>query len=246
MLEQLCQDIKNWLEQGIHTPKISINFSRKNLGNPVFAKQIYKTIKKYDIPLELIEIEITETVDEFPYSYLEGVVEKLHEYGISVAIDDFGTGSSSIRLLCDMNFDVLKIDKSFIENIAESKYENELLKYIIAMAKLFQVKIVAEGVEQKEQSRRSSLLYFRHWDATRFRDICLIGHCQEQNSKHGCDAVAIMPLFEVKLRVARLGDVAELTAIKYGKKCDSKKKLSISSGIVEENSLAFAQKRWHN
>ena len=55
-----------------------------------------------------------------------------------------------------------------------------------------------------------------------------------------------MPLFEVKLRVARLGDVAELTAIKYGKKCDSKKKLSISSGIVEENTLAFAQKRWHN
>ena len=106
---------------------------------------------KYDIPRDLIEIEITETVDEFPISYLKGVVEKLHEYGISVAIDDFGTGSSSIRLLCDVNFDVLKIDKRFVDNIVNSKREMELLRHVIAMANLYKVKIVVEGVEEEKQ-----------------------------------------------------------------------------------------------
>ena len=151
MLDRLCNDIKGWMEQGIHPPKISVNFSRRNLGNPRLAEQVYKTIMKYDIPRDLIEIEITETVDEFPISYLKGVVEKLHEYGISVAIDDFGTGSSSIRLLCDVNFDVLKIDKRFVDNIVNSKREMELLRHVIAMANLYKVKIVVEGVEEEKQ-----------------------------------------------------------------------------------------------
>lgn len=149
MLERLCKTMKEWLEQGLHPPKVSVNFSRKNLGNPDLAEQIYQTIRKFNLPMHLIEIEITETVDEFPFSYLKEVVDELHGYGISVAIDDFGTGSSSIQLLCDMNFDVLKIDKSFIDTMTETRME--LLGYIIAMAKLFHAKIVAEGVEQQEQ-----------------------------------------------------------------------------------------------
>ena len=149
MLERLCETMKGWLEQGIQPPKVSINFSRKNLGNPALAEQIYQTIRKFNLPMHLIEIEITETVDEFPFSYLKEVVDELHGYGISVAIDDFGTGSSSIQLLCDMNFDVLKIDKSCIDTMTETRMER--LGYIIAMAKLFHAKIVAEGVEQQEQ-----------------------------------------------------------------------------------------------
>ncbi len=151
MLDRLCNDISEWLKKGIRPPKISVNFSRRNLGNPMMAEHIYETITKYNIPRELIEIEITETIDEFPLSALRDVVDKLREYGISVAIDDFGTGSSSIRLLCDINFDVLKIDKSFVDNILDSKRETELLRHVIAMANLYKVKIVVEGVEEEKQ-----------------------------------------------------------------------------------------------
>lgn len=149
MLEHLCRDMKKWLEEGLKPPKISVNFSRKNLGNPELAKQIYQTIKNFGIPVHLIEIEITETIDEFSFDSMKKVVDELHVYGISVAIDDFGTGSSSIQLLSDMNFDVLKIDKSFIDSMTETR--RKLLKYIIGMAKLFHARIVAEGVEQQEQ-----------------------------------------------------------------------------------------------
>lgn len=145
MLEHVCEDIKAWLEQGIDLVTISVNFSRKNLGNPNMAENIYQVVKKYDIPLQYIQIEITETVDEYPMSYLIRVVEALQKYGMTVAIDDFGTGSSSINLLKEVKFDVLKIDKSFISY--KNAKEKMLLQNIIKMAKDIGISVLAEGVE---------------------------------------------------------------------------------------------------
>ena len=82
-------------------------------------------------------------------SYLKGVVEALHRYGISAAIDDFGTGSSSISILKDIDFDVLKIDKSFVDLTKET--DKEILKYIIKMANVIGISVIAEGVEHSEQ-----------------------------------------------------------------------------------------------
>lgn len=149
MLEHVCADIVEWLEKGIIPPRISVNFSRKNLGNAILAEEIHNVVKKYNVPENLVQIEITETIDEYPLSYLKKVVEALQNYGMTVAIDDFGTGSSSINLLREISFDVLKIDKQFIE--CHSEKEVKLLEHIIHIARDIKASVIAEGVEEKDQ-----------------------------------------------------------------------------------------------
>lgn len=149
MLNTACADIRSWLDAGITPPTISVNFSRKNLGNPILSEAIYNVVKSYDIPRELIQIEITETVDEYPIDYLKGVVEALQRYGMTSAIDDFGTGSASIKIFKEVPFDVLKIDKSFIDSVSDK--DRSILAHIIEIAKDLNARIIAEGVETKEQ-----------------------------------------------------------------------------------------------
>lgn len=148
-LEYVCKNIKEWISKGIKPVPVSVNFSRKNLGNPILAEAISKVVEKYDIPKDLIQIEITETLDEFPMSYLVGVVEALQRYGHTVAIDDFGTGSSSINLLMAVKFDVLKIDKSFVDY--KSQKDKKILEDIIHMADDIGISVIAEGVEDMKR-----------------------------------------------------------------------------------------------
>lgn len=149
MLDYVCSDIRNWLDRGLNPPVISVNFSRKNLGNKTLADDIYDVVKSHNVPPKLIQIEITETVDEYPIEFLKRVVEALQAYGISVAIDDFGTGSSSVILLKEVPFDVLKIDKSFISSINDKALG--LLSHIITMAHEVGASVITEGVEDREQ-----------------------------------------------------------------------------------------------
>ena len=149
ILERVCKDIKDWIERGLDPVRVSVNFSRKNLGNPILSEAISKVVEKYDIPKELVQIEVTETIDEFPMSYLIGVVEALQRYGMTVAIDDFGTGSSSIRMLKDVKFDILKIDKSFVDYSNDK--DKTLLSDIINMARNREISVIAEGVEENDQ-----------------------------------------------------------------------------------------------
>lgn len=149
VLNYVCRDIKGWIEQGIEPVRVSVNFSRKNLGNPILAEEIKNVVEKHNIPKKYIQIEITETLDEFPLAYLVGVVEALQRYGFTVAIDDFGTGSSSINLLKAVRFDILKIDKSFVDY--ENDLEKLLLKDIINMASDIGIKVIAEGVEERQR-----------------------------------------------------------------------------------------------
>lgn len=145
VLEHVCMDMREWIDKGLNPPCVSVNFSRKNLSNKTFAEDIHDTLIKYDIPVNLIQIEITETNDGYSLEDLKEAVDKLHEYGFSVAIDDFGTGSSSISLLKEVTFDVLKIDKTFVDYKDEK--EKKLLSYIIDMAKAIDIGVIAEGVE---------------------------------------------------------------------------------------------------
>lgn len=149
ILERVCQDIKKWLADGIEPVPVSVNFSRKNLSNPILAEVISKVVEKYEIPKKYIQIEVTETIDEFPMSYLTGVVEALQRYGLTVAIDDFGTGSSSIKLLQEVKFDVLKIDKTFVDYKTEQ--DRLIIGDIITMAKHRDIDVIAEGVEDKDR-----------------------------------------------------------------------------------------------
>lgn len=149
MLDYVCRDIRKWIDQGMNPPTISVNFSRKNLGNPDLAEEIHNVVLQYEIPPELIQIEITETVDEYPMEALKAVIEKLRQYGMSTAIDDFGTGSASINLIMEVPFNVLKIDKSFVDNIDDKK--EKILEHIISMSREMGADVIVEGVEDKTQ-----------------------------------------------------------------------------------------------
>jgi len=149
MLRHVCADIAQWIEKGLVPPTVSVNFSRRNLSNPHLAADIDAVVQQYHVPKKMIEIEITETIDEFPISVLKGFVDDLHKLGYKAAVDDFGSGSSSLSLLREVTFDTLKIDKGFVDK-AYAK-DLAILSYMIKLAKAIGAETLAEGVEQREQ-----------------------------------------------------------------------------------------------
>ena len=149
MLGFVCADIAGWLEKGYEVPVVSVNFSRRNLADPELAKHIDAVVRKSGIPKDLIEIEITETNDEFSIDILRDFVDELHKLGYKVSIDDFGSASSSLTLLREIDFDTLKIDKGFVDHA--KKRDIAILTHIVKLAKEIDLDIVAEGVENKDQ-----------------------------------------------------------------------------------------------
>ncbi|MBR6274347.1 MAG: EAL domain-containing protein, partial [Lachnospiraceae bacterium] len=118
-----------------------------------FADKIIKVIESNNVPREYIEVELTES---FGYENLKAFtdfVSRMNKEGISVSLDDFGTGYSSLSVLKDINVDVVKIDKTFIDRICCGNVINEkLLINVIHMIKDLGHEIICEGVEKKEQA----------------------------------------------------------------------------------------------
>ncbi len=150
VLEQVCKDITQWIKEGIKVGRISVNFSRKHLSNPHLVEDIMDILRKYDMAGRYIEIELTETVDEVESNLLIEFIKRMKYHKVRISIDDFGTGYSSLNMLRSFSVDVLKIDKSFIDNLDERN--KIVLSNIIRMAHELSMEVVAEGVETKEQA----------------------------------------------------------------------------------------------
>lgn len=149
MLEQVCMDIREWLQKGINPGRVSINLSRKHLSNPNLAEDIMWILGKHETESRYIEIELTETVDEDESEQLIRFMNRMKNNNISMSIDDFGTGYSSLNLLRTFPVDVLKIDKIFIDSLEEN--DKIVLSNIIRMATELRMDVVAEGVETRYQ-----------------------------------------------------------------------------------------------
>lgn len=149
ILKAVCEDIIEWKNAGIDVPTISVNFSRRNLVDPELAAHIDAVVLSSGVPKDLIEIEITESSDEFSINVLLKFVSALHDLGYKVSIDDFGSASSSLTLLREISFDTLKIDKGFVDNL--NAKDITVLTFIVKLADEIHMDIVAEGVEQKSQ-----------------------------------------------------------------------------------------------
>ncbi len=145
VFEQVCKDIREWLDRGIEPVRISMNFSRKHLSNPNLADDIMRVLDKYKVDSKYIEIELTETVDEEETEKIVSFMKEMKKRNVSMSVDDFGTGYSSLNLLRSFPVDVLKIDKSFIDTQEEN--DKIVLSNIIHMAKQLRMSVVAEGVE---------------------------------------------------------------------------------------------------
>lgn len=154
MLEHTCRDIRRWLDEGRPVVKVSVNFSRRHLGDMDLLEHIISCIDKYNVPHKYIEIELTETTTDVNFSDLKKIVFGLREAGISTSIDDFGIGYSSLNLIKELPWNVLKIDKSFLPYEDDSNSQKYvMLKHIIALAQDIGLECIVEGVESSEQVR---------------------------------------------------------------------------------------------
>ncbi|MCR5356300.1 MAG: EAL domain-containing protein [Lachnospiraceae bacterium] len=154
VLERVCENIVGWLEKGIAPARVSVNFSKHHLRNPNLVHDITDILSKYEINPSYLEIELTESAGSDDYKILSQFTDTLKEHGIATSIDDFGTGYSSLSLLKDLSINVIKIDKSFVDNIAsEDKRDRIILQSILTMITGLGMGVIAEGCEDKEQAR---------------------------------------------------------------------------------------------
>lgn len=151
MLESVCKMIRYWIDEGYKPVPISLNISILNFNNEDFAHKLKSVINKYDVPVNLIEIELVETMVCDDVDKFLDIINKLKNIGICVSMDDFGTGYSSLNLLKDMPIDVIKLDRGFFN---ESTYTNKgetIVASIIKMAKDLGIVVVCEGIETDKQ-----------------------------------------------------------------------------------------------
>lgn len=153
VLEHVCKDMRRWIDNEIPLVKVSVNLSRMHLGDERLAERIMETIDKYNIPHEYIEIELTETTTDVNFKELKKIVSSLRDLGISTSVDDFGIGYSSLNLIRDLPWNVLKIDKSFLPNDTDENQGSKeiMLKYVISMAQELGLECIVEGVESMQQ-----------------------------------------------------------------------------------------------
>ena len=151
IFEQVCRDIRKWLDDGLEPVRISTNFSRRNLTDPDFSEKIKNTLNKYDIPRRYIEVEVTETISEEENDRLSRFIREMHDSEIAMAIDDFGTGYSSLNLLRDFSADVLKLDKSFIDGHTGTRRDSVVVSNVAKMANELDMSVITEGVERWDQ-----------------------------------------------------------------------------------------------
>lgn len=135
---------------GLPVKPISINLSRMHVEHIGIVDKIRDLMKKYEVNPSYISFEITESALIKNNYLINKIVLKLQEIGFQVDIDDYGVGSSTLNSIYSSNFDTLKLDKSFVDNIGDLKMDI-IIKSTINMANELGMKIVAEGVENKNQ-----------------------------------------------------------------------------------------------
>ncbi|MDO3385092.1 EAL domain-containing protein [Gilvimarinus sp. SDUM040013] len=153
VLEQACESLQSLCSEGLWRPgmQLSINISPRQFRRESFASGVLATIEGYQLPDNVLDMEITEGIVIQQVEEAIDTITSLTERGISFSLDDFGTGYSSISYLKRLPVATLKIDKSFIRDIIDDRNDRVLVETIITMGRLLGLELVAEGVENKEQ-----------------------------------------------------------------------------------------------
>ena len=150
MFVQVCNLQKKLIEHGITPVPISVNVSRQLLYDKSFADYYCNYMKEVDIPADLVELEITESAFFEDIDLFRTTLEKLRNFGFKILMDDFGTGYSSLMMLHSVPIDVIKLDKSFIDDYEDEK-GSSIIQCVLNLASMLKLPVVAEGVETKDQ-----------------------------------------------------------------------------------------------
>lgn len=153
VLRQSCRQLHAWLAAGFAPVRMGVNISAVQIAHNDFAETVARILKECCVPPGLLTLELTETaVMDNPEAAARQMF-LLKDFGVRLALDDFGTGHSSLSYLQKLPIDVLKIDRSFTDRLAEADGTRPIVEAVIAMARRLDVYVVAEGVETPEQQR---------------------------------------------------------------------------------------------
>ena len=152
LINEVCRYISKWDREFTNTIQyISINISVNQLQQDNFASIIFNSLQIHNIPPDKIVLEITENVLIGNFEKISETISVLRQKGVRFALDDFGTGYSSLTYLKKLELDIIKIDRAFIQDIINDKNDSALVEAILSIASNFNMKVVAEGVEEIDQ-----------------------------------------------------------------------------------------------
>ncbi len=150
VFKRVCDDQRERLDKGQRLVPVSVNLSRQHLYNPRFIDEYRRIVERSGIPIETIELEITESAMFENQGEFEAIIDKLHGIGFKILMDDFGTGYSSLMMLKSIPIDVMKLDKSFVDDYNDEKGE-KIISCVTQLAGALNIEVTAEGVETEEQ-----------------------------------------------------------------------------------------------
>ncbi len=149
VFDEVCRRQKQWSDEGRKLRPVSVNISRASLYYENVPKKYRQIVDSYGLDVKLLQLEITESAT-IENEDIHKLMDEFHKEGFTLLLDDFGTGYSSLASLNELEFDVLKLDKSLVDYIGDRKGET-LLVHVIQLAQNLGLYITAEGVETKEQ-----------------------------------------------------------------------------------------------
>lgn len=151
ILRTACQQNKSWQRAGLKSFPVAVNLSVRQIEETDLVDLVQLILQESALAPQFLELEVTESLLIGNIDHTLSVLEALHKGGITLALDDFGTGYSSLSYLRKFPFDILKIDRSFVQDMVHSSDAAEVVRAIAALAKGLRLGLIAEGVETKEQ-----------------------------------------------------------------------------------------------
>ena len=151
VLRRACEDLRRLHDLGHTDLRVAVNCCASNLGREGLVDEVQQTLEETGLAARYLEMEVTENAVMSNISQAVPLLNRLRELGVSLSIDDFGTGYSSLSYLRQLPLDALKVDRSFIRDVPQSRRDSEIAQAIIAMAQKLHLKVIAEGVEHAQQ-----------------------------------------------------------------------------------------------
>jgi diguanylate cyclase (GGDEF)-like protein len=151
VLRDACAQARAWLDAGLPVTSMAVNVSAMEFRNENFLDNLFAILRETGLDPGSLQLELTESVLMKHAASTASILQTLRESGIQVAVDDFGTGYSSLSYLRKFPVDALKIDQSFVRHISTAGDDTTIVKAVIGMARGLKLRVIAEGVETREE-----------------------------------------------------------------------------------------------
>ncbi len=151
VFESVCRHIRELMDKGMDPYPVSVNISLIDLFDSKLTERLLDIISKYNISIKYVQLEFTETVLFDNKELIKATIDKMHQAGFIILLDDFGKGAASLKMLNELAFDILKIDKGLLATNPSDSKNGKILTSLVNMAKWMNLPVIVEGVENKEQ-----------------------------------------------------------------------------------------------